>query len=53
MARRRRIRRVRGPAVRRKISSWGRKKRLSQKRIGKIRGAVVWKIRSQHRHRRR
>jgi len=39
------IRKVKGIAVRRKIESWGRSKHYSKERIGKIRGAVVNKIR--------
>ena len=47
MARRRKIRKVKGSAVARKVSKWASKKHYSKKRAGRIKGAVVWKIRAE------
>ncbi len=47
MARRRKIKKVKGSAVARKVSKWASKKHYSKKRAGRIKGAVVWKIRAE------
>ena len=47
MARKRKIKKVKGSAVARKVSKWASKNHYSKKRAGRIKGAVVWKIRAE------
>jgi hypothetical protein len=49
------IKKVKGKSVAKKVYSWARKKHYSEKRAAKIKGAVVWKIRKNRamKHRRR
>lgn len=47
MARSRKIKKVKGSAVAKKVSKWASKKHYSKKRAGRIKGAVVWKIRAE------